>query len=405
MSQMSAYAQESFAAIRLIKSLVQELRVKTRFGELSQDYEREGILMAKYQAIFSPALGLLTNLGTFLILLLGGMDVMHGLITVGTFVAFQRFVVQLSWPMEAIGWAVTMNQEGVAAYRRLSEVLKAPQVTSVRAAPSRLQPSTALLEIRSLPYHYPADGGFQLALQEMTVTPGQKIGLVGPVGSGKTTFFNLLLRLYEPPLKSVFLDGRDIAEIPLGDLRQRIASVEQSVFLFSEKLSTNLRLGYSRDVADDSVRQAMETAQVLDEVLDLDRGIETVLSERGVNLSGGQKQRVALARALIRQPQLLLLDDAFSAVDVAVENRIIESFFSSYQALAVVFASHRLSVMPRMDEIWLMQAGSLVARGSHAELIRRNGLYQKLWEKSERQLELEALGVAPPEEIDAGGVR
>jgi ATP-binding cassette subfamily B multidrug efflux pump len=199
MSNLSAYAQETFGAVRLIKSLVLESRAEERFRELSKSYEVQGVELARYQAIFSPALALLTNLGTFLILFIGGVDVINGAITVGTFIAFQRFVVQLSWPMEAIGWAVTMNKEGYAAQRRLSEIIEAPQVKEI-AADKKFVPldDHALLTLKDLSYSYPQENGgqgFRLEVGAAILREGQKVGIVGPVGRGKTTRFNLSLRV------------------------------------------------------------------------------------------------------------------------------------------------------------------------------------------------------------------
>jgi ATP-binding cassette, subfamily B, multidrug efflux pump len=404
MSNLGAYAQETFGAVRLIKSLVLETKAEERFRELSRKYEVEGIEMARYQAIFSPTLALLTNLGTFLILLLGGMDVIKGALTLGTFVAFQRFVVQLSWPMEAIGWAVTMNKEGMAAHRRLNEILHAPQVQSTlfsEPASMSMGFGLPLLSVRDLQYTYDGAGegmrNFSLSVASLELKEGTKIGIVGPVGSGKSTLFNLILRLYEPPEDTVFFEGRDVRAIPLSELRTKIASVEQQVFLFSEKITSNIEMGRTGLVPFSEIDRASRVASVHEEVSQLKSGFDTPLGERGVNLSGGQKQRLALTRALVRQPKLLLLDDAFSAVDVHVENQIIENFFAQYPELSVCFASHRLSIMPRMDEVWLIEEGKIIDRGPHRSLLKRSALYQALWEKSERELERSQFE-APPEE-------
>lgn len=387
MSDMGAFIQESFAAIRLIKSLVLESKTRAKFVAVSEAYRQQGVLQAKYQAVFSPALGLLTNLGTFLILLLGGLDVMEGLITVGTFVAFQRFVVQLSWPMEAIGWAVTMNREGVAAHRRLQEILTLPGVESTRGNAVGQVSDKTLLKITRLRYAYPESARLAVDLEDLEVPPGAKVGIVGPVGSGKSTFFQLVLRLYEPQASSIYFRGKDVVALPLDELRRRIGSVEQQIFLFSERIDANIAMGMSGDAP--AVDGVTEVANIRDEILVLEKGFATTLGERGVNLSGGQKQRIALARALARSPELLLLDDCFSAVDVAVESHIIERFFSSYPDLAVCFATHRLSIMPRMDEIWLFREGGVVDRGPHHALLERSPLYQSLWQKSERSIEVE----------------
>lgn len=395
MSALSAFTQESLGAIRLIKSLVLEPTVRQRFDGLSHDYLIEGIHLARYQAIFSPVLTLLTNLGTFLILLLGGMDVISGAITVGTFVAFQRFVVQLSWPMEAIGWAVTMHREGTAAMRRINEVTHAPQVTSVRYDGNNI--GGELIEVKDLTFSYPSLNGnashspFGLSIPELTIGKGEKVGLVGPVGSGKTTLFNLLVRLYEPPEGTIYFQGKDVGSMELSALRAKVGSVEQQIFLFSETIYENLALGAKHLISRERAERVLGQAQILPEVKSLGHGMDTALGERGINLSGGQKQRIALARALAREPELLLLDDCFSAVDVEIEDGIIHSIFESYPHLSMMMASHRLSIMTRMDRIWLIDEGKIVDSGSHLDLLERSALYRSLWEKAEQEKEREKL--------------
>jgi ATP-binding cassette subfamily B protein len=389
MSNISAFTQETFGGIRLIKSLVLENRVRRRFFDLSQDYQREGIRMAGCEAGFTPSLTVLTHLGTFFILIVGGMDVIQGAITVGTFVAFQRFVVQLAWPMEAVGWAVTMTREGVAAHRRLRQIIGIPQAISVRTPPAERR-DASLLEVRHLRYAYGSNGdgnGFRLNLSHLKVHQGQKIGIVGPVGAGKSTLFNLIVRLYEPPEDTLYFEGRDVASIPLAELRRKISTVEQQVFLFSEKVTTNIELGMPEKVDAQAARKVIQTVCLEDEIEELHDGYDSYLGERGVNLSGGQKQRLALARALIRKPRILLLDDAFSAVDVEVEHRIMRNMLAEYPGLTLIFASHRLSTMPSLDEIWVLERGRLVAKGPHDALLESVPLYGALWQMSQSRLE------------------
>jgi ATP-binding cassette subfamily B protein len=400
MSILSGFAQESFFGVRLIRALVLENETFERFQKLSESYKESGLRLARWEAFFSPSLGLLTNLGTFLIMLIGGFDVLSGAITVGTFVAFQRFVVQLSWPMEAIGWAVTMHREGFAAQRRINEVLETKPVNIVTSNSSQeVRKTEYFLELKNLEFHYSnwtKAHPFAISLDQLKIEKGQKIGLVGRVGSGKTTLLNLILRMYEPSPGTVFIQGQDITSIPLDRLRKKIAIVEQNSFLFSETIATNMGLGL-KDPSQDYMKKLFEVANIDQEVKQLPKGFETVLGERGFNLSGGQKQRLALVRALLRRPEVLLLDDCFSAVDVDVESKIIDSFFDSFRELTVLFSSHRLSAMSRMDEIWVLENGVIADRGTHSQLLKLSPLYKELWSQSERELDKERLGLSDSE--------
>lgn len=397
LSTLSSFAQESFGAIRLIKSLVLENTSARRFSELSRDYAITGERLARYEALFSPSLGLMTNLGTFLILIVGGKSVIEGALTLGTFVAFQRFVVQLSWPMEAIGWAATLNQEGKAALARLRMVMDVAPVTESsqnedsggrRSRGGSVKRMVPDIKIQNLRFDYGGvgDSGFKLSLDDLYVPSGKKVGIVGPVGSGKSSLFHLLLRLYDPPDNTIFMggpmDGRDINHINRTELRCTIASVEQQVFLFSESIESNVEMGMRTPAGGESIRRAIQAAGVFDEVEGLTDGARSVLGERGVNLSGGQKSRLALARALVRQSPILILDDCFSSVDVEVESRIIQNLFRVAKDVSILIASHRLSIMPLVDEIWVLDEGKLAARGTHSELLVSNSLYQALWHRA-----------------------
>lgn len=397
LSQMSAYAQEIFSGIRLIKALVLENHSDQRFRKLSSDFVKEGQSLARFESVFSPSLGLLTQMGTFFILFFGGKDVINGAISVGTFIAFQRFVVQLSWPMEAIGWSVTMTREAKAAERRIEQLLHEPVIENIYPAGARLSGKIEL-EIKQLQFQFgdQNDKGFSLQLDGLQLVSGQKVGLVGAVGSGKTTLFNLLLRLYEPPPASIFFKGQDIKSISLSELRQRLGNVEQQVTLFGETVETNLGMGLPEKPGLEEIHQSLEVAGVWDEVKALRDGIHTFVGEKGVTLSGGQRQRIALARALVRRPELLLLDDCFSAVDVEREQEIIGKFFEAFPRLTILFASHRLSIMPRMDVIWVLDKGRVVSQGPHSSLIRTCTLYRSLWQESEKEVERERLESGEP---------
>lgn len=371
MSQMGAFAQECFSGIRVLKALVLENRSKERFKELSRIYQDEAQILSKYEAVFSPTLMFITNLGTLLILVYGGLDVLSGAISLGTFIAFQRFVVQLSWPMEAIGWSVTMNREGFAAKRRIDEIICAEKIRDLRDGSAPIQ-TKALLK-----------------LKEIEVFPHEKVGLVGKVGSGKSTLFQWITRLIEPQSGTVFFGGKDVLSIPLNELRMKIALVEQQVFLFGESIQYNLSLGLVPPPTIEQMEKACETACLAEDIDKMEKKYGTVLGERGVNLSGGQKQRLALARSLLRNPEILLLDDCFSAVDVEIESKIIQNLLLNYPNLTSLIVSHRLSIMKNCDKVYVQDLGQIIGQGKHEELLENSPLYFELFQLSERTLEKE----------------
>lgn len=388
MSRMSGYVQESFSGVRLIKSLAIESTVEHRFAAMSGLYRDKAAQLAATEATLSPVLGMLTSVGTFAILLVGGYDVIAGTMTVGAFIAFQRYIVQLAWPMQAIGWAVTMMREGRAAQRRIDDILEKPSAVSSYAKALDRPPSqpAALLEVHDLAFELGGNvRGFRLAVDHLTLSAHQKVGIAGPVGSGKSIFFNLLMRIDEPAAGCIFFRGQDVREIPLSTLRREIAIVEQTVVLFSETVRENLTLGLDHLVSEDEMWEVLKIAALDREAKTWPQGLDTKLGERGVNLSGGQKQRLALARALLRDPILLLLDDSFSAVDVDVEQQIIHHLLSTRPKMALCFASHRLAILPELDRVWVFDRGAVIANGTHRELLESSVLYQGLWARGARE--------------------
>jgi ATP-binding cassette subfamily B protein len=383
LSEMSAFTQEIFSSIRLVKSLVLESSSKKQFEQISEQYQKQGLKLAKSEALFSPILGLITNLGLFFILWIGGVDVMTGVMTVGTFVAFQRFVAQLSWPMEAVGWAVTMHQEGVAAYHRVLDIFNVPVVNSV-VHNAEKNKSEYLLTISHLKHQFGAGSPFSLEIDKATLAQGEKIGIVGEIGSGKSTLFSLLQRLYEPNAGAIFLGGRDILSIPIKELRANIVSVEQQINLFNDTVFNNVVLG-DETIPKEKVVDVLKICEVFQEVQNMPHQLETIVGERGITLSGGQKQRIALARALIKEPLILLLDDCFSAIDVEVERKIIDNLLKSYPNITLLFSSHRLSLMPLLDNIWVFGNGKLISQGKHGSLLKQLEYYNSLWSKSEQR--------------------
>jgi ATP-binding cassette subfamily B protein len=380
LARMGNVAQEALGSVRFLKAWLLESHARKRFEEASAQYEREGVRLAKFEAPFGPSLGLLTHLGTLLLLFYGGREVLEGAITVGTFVAFQRYVVQLSWPMEAIGWMVTMHREGVAAYRRLESLERIPEEvatgTFVPASGRRVGVGRPAIDIRRLRFDFAAEKGFHLDVEELRLDRGARVALVGPVGSGKTTVLRLLQRLYEPSDGDVDLLGVPLPVWDKAALRRRVALVEQVPTLFRESIRDNLSLGLGKAMDDASIRALADIA-AYSEVMALD--LDAPLAERAADLSGGQRQRLALMRALARSPDVLLLDDCFSAVDVDVERRILERLFRDERAYSTLLVTHRQAALDFVDEVWVLDAGRVVLRGPHATLLHGDADYRAFW--------------------------
>jgi len=383
MAGLSAFTQESLTGIRLLKSLVLEKHTHRQFEAKSKAYRDSGVVLARYESVFAPSLQVVSQLGVFMLIIFGGLDVMSGVISLGTFIAFHRFVAQLSWPMEAIGWAVSMTREGRAANRRLQSIFDIPIAVSQRELPQAVTGPQDTLRIQPMTHRFDL-GGDQFSLEinrVLRIPAGGKVGLVGPVGSGKSTLISLILRLYEPNLGSLFFRGVDVAAIKFEALRTSIASVEQQIFLFSEDVLANVRKGRRDFVSEEFAKSMVRLSELEKEILEWDAGYQTRLGERGLNLSGGQKQRLALARALVRKPDLMLLDDSFSAVDIDIEAKIIQNLLREFPKMALLVASHRMSIMPLLDEIWVLDKGRISAVGTHDQLLAESELYRHLWQE------------------------
>ncbi len=380
-SLMTQFIRERFTHIRLLKAFSAEKVAADELNQLSLGYREKGIQLSLVESFFSPGLVFLTNLGTLLILLFGGQLALEGALSLGAFVAFQRLVVQLAWPMEAIGWAVTLTREAKAANRRVSAVFAIPGVEKSGPLPP-LSSSGPLLEIKnlSLPLHAHAEGPPRIHIKgtDLKVLPGKWVGIVGPIAGGKSTFFDILLRMVEPSQGAVFFRGVDITTIPRKELRRRVRIVDQPVTLLGEDLLSNVALSLQGHV-DPFILQRLGDISCFDAQDRFgDEVAETRLSEKGADLSGGQKQRVALMRALTTSPELLLLDDPFSGVDLSTETKIFSQLRQEFPKMGVLFVTHRFELMAMMDEVWMMQQGEFVAQGPHSRLLKESEPYRRL---------------------------
>ncbi|HYT67926.1 MAG TPA: ABC transporter ATP-binding protein [Vicinamibacterales bacterium] len=389
LSDISAVVQEALSGVRVVRAYRQEEHERERFRLTNEEYLRRNRVLIRLQGAFYPSMTLFLGFGSLLVLWLGSREVIRGSISLGEFVAFNGYLVMLAWPMIAFGWVTNILQRGLASWGRMLDVLQhEPAISDATAtAAGRDAAMDGAIEFRNLTFAYP--GTERPVLEDVTlrIAPGQTAAFVGATGSGKSTLINLLPRLHEPPPGSVLIGGVDIREIPLARLRAAIGFVPQEPFLFSATIGENVAFavdGHHR------IAEAAAVARLDKDVADFPRGFETMVGERGITLSGGQKQRTALARAVIVDPKILILDDALSAVDTYTEEEILSRLRVVMRQRTSIIVSHRISTVRDADQIFVVQAGRVVERGAHAELVARNGLYAAMYRKQLLEEELQA---------------
>ena len=396
-SELSNFAQENLAGARIVKAYAREGSQATQFEGLNAEYRDRNLALARVWGAFHPSLILLTGLGTVVVLWYGGGQVIRGSITLGDFVAFSFYLTLLTWPMIALGWVTNLFQRGAASMGRINQLFDIEPAIRSPAGAAPLEGARGAIEFEGVGFVYPGTTARVLDDVSFRVEPGQTLAIVGATASGKTTLARLIPRQYDATEGTVRVDGRDVRELRLEDLRDAVAMVPQEPFLFSMRLRTNIELRYDREhepgEIPDELTRALDVAQLRKTLAVLPDGIDTRLGERGINLSGGQKQRATLARAIFRDAPILILDDALSAVDVETETAILRGLREYMAGRTSIIISHRVSAVREADTILVLEEGRVVERGVHDDLIRAGGVYARLLERQLLAEELEEPGL------------
>ena len=378
-SHLTETVRETIAGIAVIKAYAAEGMTARRFAEHSREYVSRNLALVKIMGLFFPAIVVFSNLSIGVLLAAGGRLTVLGTITPGDFVAFASYLWILTWPMMALGWVINLFQRALVSMQRINSVLAEPAEDgsgNERAAPAK---AAGALDIRCLTFTYPGAAAPALKQISLCVRPGETIGITGRTGAGKTTLCRLILRLFEPPAGCVLLDGRDIRQLNLAQVRDLVAYVPQDSFLLSDTIARNIAYG-RHDLPAERIAQLAAAVGLAEEIGQFGNGYDTLVGERGVTLSGGQKQRVCIARALARQAPVLIIDDALSALDAATMDTVLETMRQAAGQRTCLVVSPRIAALRHTDRTVVMEAGEIVEAGTHAQLIARGGLYRRLYE-------------------------
>ena len=385
-SDISARAQENFSGARLIRAYVQEEYEIAGFETANREYIARSLKLVRLMGMLWPSLEVMLGLAIVLVLWLGGREVLYGRITVGGFVAFNTYMVQLTWPVIALGWVINIFQRGTASMARINQLLvERPEIEDASANLPTTTQIEGDIEFRDLNFAY--NGTLVLHDINLHIPAGSSLAIVGPTGSGKTTLVSLIARVYDAPSGTVLMDRRSIRDYPLEVLRRNIGFVPQETFLFSETVRENIAFG-AQGATDEDIRQAAYAASIAEEIEAFPEQYRTIVGERGITLSGGQKQRTAIARAVIRNPRILILDDALSSVDTQTEDKILNRLREIMRDRTTIFISHRVSTVRNADRIAVLHGGCIVEAGTHDELLALDGYYSDLYNKQLLEEEL-----------------
>lgn len=389
LSRLTTLAQETFSGVRVVKAFAREENIQSQFDSASEEFKFRNMSLAKTEAMFQPFMLLLIGLSIILTVFIGGTEVINGNITVGTITTFMLFVIRLTWPIASLGWVTSLVQRAAASQQRINEFLDTkPGIQNSATTNTKIHGN---IEFKDVTFTYPDSGIKALKGISFTVEAGKSVAFIGRTGSGKSTLAQLMVRLYDATSGEILIDGKNIREVNLNDLRDAAGYVPQEVFLFSETIAGNIAFSAHdlREIEGNrkAIEQAAKDAAIHAGIMEFPNQYDTLVGERGVTLSGGQQQRISIARAILKQPRLLIFDDCLSAVDTETEDEILGNLRRIMLGKTTVIISHRVSSVRYADQIIVLEDGKIIEQGTHQQLIDQKGSYAEFYRKQVEDLQ------------------
>lgn len=389
-SKLTDFVQEAISGIRVIKAFVKEKTFGLLYHKVNSENFSKNLKLVQTFSLLFPMVALIVGLSLLITLIYGSYLTIIGVITLGSFVAFIQYIDLLIWPMIALGWSINIFSQGVASQKRIDSIFNTKREITDKDADFTINKIESKITIRNLTFTYPGSNKKALDNINLEIKEGETIGIIGKIGSGKTTLANLLLRLYEAPDSSIYIGNYEIKKIPLSTLRRKIGFVTQDVILFSDSIKNNIALT-DINIDESRVVEIAKKSLIHENIIEFPEKYETVIGERGINLSGGQKQRIALSRALLVNNDILIIDDSLSAVDTKTEEGILSNLKEIRKGKTTIIISHRVSVLQISDRIIVLDDGRIIEQGNPKALLKNNGFYAKLYKKQTIEEELEKM--------------